>query len=127
MAAKSKEVNTLPLTMISVKDLEYNTGQIKGLPSNPRLSKDYRYTQMKKSIEESPEMLYLREVLVYPHGDKFVAIGGNLRLRACKDLGFEEIPCKILPKDTPSEKLREYSQKDNVSFGENDVDRMLHE
>lgn len=120
-------MKTIPLTLLDVSRIQYNTGQIKGLPKNPRFFRDNRYRLMKKSIEESPEMLYLREIIVYPVDDSFVAIGGNLRLRACKELGFKEVPCKILPVETPTKKLREYASKDNVSFGENDVESMRQE
>ena len=52
---------------------------------------------------------------------------GNLRLRACKELGYKELSCKILAPDTPVKKLREYATKDNVNFGENDLDVMENE
>ena len=82
---------------------------------------------MVKSIQDSPEMLELRELIVYPHGERYVVVCGNLRLRACKELGLTEVPCKVLPLDTPAKKLREYASKDNVSFGENDKDIMRNE
>lgn len=112
---------------LTVAQLEYNRGQIDGLPKNPRFFRDRRFEAMKKSIKESPEMLELRELIVMPHGEKYVVVCGNLRLRACKELGMKELPCKILPLDTPAVKLREYATKDNVSFGENDTDILLNE
>ena len=72
-------------------------------------------------------MLELRELIVFPLGNKFVVICGNLRLRACKELDYQELPCKILDSSTPVEKLREYATKDNVNFGENDLDILNHE
>lgn len=112
---------------ISVSLLDYNKGQIVGLPKNPRFFRDNRYDAMVKSIQDSPEMLELRELIVYPHGERYVVVCGNLRLRACKELGMTEVPCKVLPVDTPTKKLREYASKDNVSFGENDKDIMRNE
>lgn len=112
---------------ISVSLLDYNKGQIEGLPKNPRFFRDNRYDAMVKSIQDSPEMLELRELIVYPHGERYVVVCGNLRLRACKELGMTEVPCKVLPVDTPTKKLREYASKDNVSFGENDKDIMRNE
>lgn len=115
-------------TNLPISLLEYNKGQLQGLPKNPRFFRDYRYEAMKRSIEESPEMLKLRELIVYPFMEnQYVVVCGNLRLRACKELGYNEIPCKILPTDTPAKKLREYAAKDNVSFGENDIDIMMHD
>lgn len=105
---------------IKIADLEVNRGQIDGLPKNPRTIKDARFEALKKSIEDAPEMLALRELLVYPHNGKFVVIGGNMRLKACKELGYKELPCKVIDENTPVEKLREYTIKDNIGFGADD-------
>lgn len=113
---------------LPVKSLDYNKGQLEGLPKNPRFFRDYRYDAMKKSISDSPEMLELRELIVYPYSDgRYVIVCGNLRYRACRELGYEELPCKVLPESTPISKLREYATKDNVSFGENDMDVMMND
>lgn len=116
------EVKQIPLSK-----LEVNNGQIDGLPKNPRFIKDHKFQKLKKSLEDSPEMLHLRELIVFPHGDKFVIIGGNMRYRAAKELKFKELPCKILSKDTPIEKLKEYTIKDNNAFGEYDWDDVANE
>ena len=114
--------------MIAIKDLQTNDGQIEGLPKNPRQIRDQRFDLLKKSIQDAPEMLKLRELLVFPiEGGKYVIIGGNMRYRACKDLGYTELPCKILDTDTPAEKLREYAIKDNESFGQYDWDILANE
>lgn len=115
------------ITILETSLLDYNKGQLKGLPKNPRFFRDYRYEAMKKSIEESPEMLQLRELIVFPYLDRYIVVCGNLRLRACKELGYTQVPCKILAADTPVKKLREYATKDNVNFGENDLDIMCNE
>ena len=116
------------ITIISISLLDFNKGQLKGLPKNPRFFRDYRFEAMKKSIKESPEMLELRELIVFPYPDgRYIVVCGNLRLRACKELGYTELPCKILDSGTDVKKLREYATKDNVNFGENDLDVMLNE
>jgi DNA modification methylase len=112
---------------IALTKLETNKGQIEGLPKNPRLIKDAKFEKLKKSIEDNPEMLVMREVLVYPQGSKFVIIGGNMRFQACKDLGFTEVPCKVLDKDTTAEQLRAITIKDNVGFGEHDWELLANE
>jgi hypothetical protein len=112
---------------IKISKLEVNKGQVEGLPKNPRFIRDERYKALVKSIEDAPEMLKLRELLVVEHGNKFVVIGGNMRLRACKELGMETVPCKVLPADTPVAKLREYAIKDNNGFGEDDWDVLANE
>lgn len=118
---------------LKLSELEYNEGQFYGLPKNPRWIRDARFEALKKSIEDAPEMLELRELLIYPlsdlegHEDKFIVIGGNMRLRACRELGYTEVPCKVLPLETPVKKLREYAIKDNEAFGQNDFDVLANE
>lgn len=117
------EITTIPISL-----LDFNKGQLTGLPKNPRFFRDYRYEAMKKSIQESPEMLDLREIIVYPYQEgRYLVVCGNLRLRASKELGYPELPCKVLAPDTDVKKLREYATKDNVNFGENDLDVMANE
>lgn len=112
---------------IKLSLLENNSGQIEGLPQNPRFIKDERFNALVKSLKDDPEMLELREILVFPFGKKFVIIGGNMRFRAAVELGFKELPCKVLSPDTPVEKLRAYTIKDNVAFGQTDFDILANE
>jgi ParB-like chromosome segregation protein Spo0J len=121
------KVELLKSQNIELSKLETNKGQIEGLPKNPRLIKDAKFEKLKKSIEDNPEMLGMREVLVYPHGSKYVIIGGNMRFQACKELQFVTVPCKILDKDTTAEQLRAITIKDNVGFGEHDWDLLANE
>lgn len=122
------EVKNIPLSL-----LEVNEGQMYGLARNPRWIRDARYEALKKSIEDAPEMLALRELLVYPlddlegHKGKYIIIGGNQRYRACLELGYQELPCKVIPLETPVKKLREYVIKDNEGFGQNDWDILANE
>ena len=114
--------------IISVALLDFNKGQLAGLPKNPRFFRDYRYEAMKKSISDCPEMLELRELIVFPYSDgRYIVVCGNLRLRACKELGYTELPCKVLEPEILVSKLREYSAKDNINFGENDLDILQNE
>lgn len=54
--------------MLPMSQLETNSGQIEGLPKNPRLIKGDKFKKLKQSIVDNPEMLSLRELLVYPIG-----------------------------------------------------------
>lgn len=112
---------------IKITQLETNNGQIDGLPKNPRIIKDNRFKALVKSIEDAPEMLDYRTLLVVPHEKKYVIIAGNMRFRACKELGYKELPCYVLPEETPAEKLREYAIKDNIGFGADDWDILMNE
>lgn len=118
----------IPVQQIKLTDLHLNKGQIKDVPKNPRFIKDARYEALKKSIEDDPEMLELRELVAYDNGGgELVVIMGNMRFRAMKELGYKEAPVKILPTDTAAKKLRAYIQKDNIAFGSNDWDAMANE
>lgn len=112
---------------IQITKLINNNGQIEGLPKNPRIIKDYRFEKLKKSIQDDPEMLALRECIVIPYNKKYIVICGNMRLKACIDLDYKEVPCKILDIDTPAEKLRAYTIKDNVGFGDDDHELLANE
>jgi len=112
---------------IDVSKLCLNTGQIPDVPKNPRFIKDERFAKIKQSLIDDPEMMNLRELIVFPFENKFVVIGGNMRLRAGKELGYKEMPCKVLSADTPPEKLRAYVIKDNVAYGNNDFDLLANE
>ncbi len=118
----------IPVQQIRLTDLHLNKGQIKDVPKNPRFIKDARYEALKKSIQDDPEMLELRELVAYDNGGgELVVIMGNMRFRAMKELGYKEAPVKILPTDTAAKKLRAYIQKDNIAFGSNDWDAMANE
>lgn len=109
----------LPLSL-----LENNNGQIEGVPYNPRRIDTIKFAKLKASIEEHPRLLSLRELLVYKNGPKYVVIGGNMRLRALRELGYKETVCKIIPEDTPKEDLPAYIIKDNDNFGEWDAEAL---
>lgn len=110
-----------------LKDITPNKGQIPGVPKNPRVIRDQKFRLLKKSIEEDPEMLGLREILLYPYQGKNIIIGGNMRYQALKDLGYTSAIVKILPADFTPEKLRAIVIKDNSGFGEWDWDALADE
>ena len=112
---------------IKIGELVPNEGQIEGLPANPRTISDTQFEQLKKSLQETPEMLSYRELLVYPYGSQYVIIAGNMRYRAAVELGMDELPCKIIPTTTSIRKLREYAAKDNIEYGSWDVDILANE
>ena len=105
---------------IPIEQLAENVGQIPDVPANPRRITDEAFELLKKSIDESPEMREIDEVKVFQYEGKFVAIGGNHRLRAYKELGWKKVLCKVIPADTPANKLREYIMKENMQYATND-------
>lgn len=112
--------------ILPIAQLEPNKGQIEGVPSNPRSIDVAKFKKLKASIQENPEMLSLREVLVYQHGAKYVLIGGNMRYRALKELGYKEAICKVIPQGTTAEQLRAVAIKDNNNFGDWDFEALAN-
>jgi len=113
--------------MIPIGKIDTNHGQIEGLPKNPRVLRDEQFQKLKKSLVDNPEMLTLRELLVYEHEGKYVVIGGNMRLRVLQDLGEKFVPCKIIPATATVDQLKAYTIKDNVSGGEWNWDDIANE
>jgi ParB-like chromosome segregation protein Spo0J len=72
-----------------------NIKNIKPNPNNPRIIKDEKFKKLVKSIDEFPDMLNKRPLVCFTDTDgKFVVLGGNMRLKACKELKLKEIPKK---------------------------------
>lgn len=117
---KSK-IQLIQSQSIALSLLDTNDGQIAGVPANPRTIDPVDFANLKKSIEDNPEMLGMRELLVYPVGGRYVVIGGNMRLKAMRELGFADAPCKVLPESTDTATLRAVLIKDNVQKGEWDA------
>jgi hypothetical protein len=92
-------------------------------PSNPRIIKDDKFKKLVKSIQEFPQMLELRPIVVDAN---MVVLGGNMRLKACKAAGLKEVPIIVADKLTP-EQQAEFIIKDNVGFGEWDWDILANE
>ena len=109
---------------IKIYLLVSNTGQIPGLPKNPRLIKDEKYLKLIQSLKDDPEMLELRELIVFPFEGKYVVIAGNMRLKAMSELKYTDAPCKVLDAGTPVEKLKAYTIKDNIGYGDHAWDEL---
>ena len=114
-------------TKFKLSRLAMNTGQVPGLPKTPRQWTATDVDRLARSIQETPELLDARPLIVVEHGNKFVVLGGNLRLAALKKLGWDEAPCYLLPADAPVDKLKEIVIKDNGSFGQWDYDLLANE
>jgi len=95
-------------------------------PANPRLIKDERFKKLVKSISEFPKMMELRPIIVDADG---MILGGNMRFKALKELGYKDIPdawVKRASELTDEEKQR-FIIEDNVPFGEWDWDTLANE
>jgi len=96
---------------------------IKPNPNNPRLIKDDKFKKLVKSIQEFPEMLNLRPIVI--NADNIV-LGGNMRLKACKEAGLKQVPV-ILAEDLTEEQQKQFIIKDNVGFGEWDWEALANQ
>ena len=97
--------------------------KVKGNPSNPRIIKNDKFKKLVKSIQEFPEMLKLRPIVV---DEDMVVLGGNMRLKASKDAGLKEVWIDIAEGLTEEQK-KEFIVKDNVGFGEWEWDILANE
>ena len=98
-------------------------GEVKPNPTNPRVIKDDKFKKLVKSIQEFPQMLQLRPIVV---NDEMIVLGGNMRLRACKEARLKEVPI-IKASDLTEQQQKEFIIKDNVGFGEWDWDALANE
>jgi len=67
-------------------------------------------------------MLNIRPIVVNHHN---IVLGGNMRLKACKEAGLKEVP--IIKTKFTAKKQREFTIKDNSNFGEWDWDMLANE
>jgi hypothetical protein len=106
--------------MAGTKNLvEYrNIAEIKPNPKNPRIIKDDKFAKLVKSITDFPQMLEKRPLVCFTDTDgKLVVLGGNMRLKAAKEIGLKELPV-IIADDWTEEQKAQFLIKDNVGFGE---------
>lgn len=101
--------------------------QVKGNPKNPRVLVDYKYKKLLKSIQDFPDMLNKRPLIVFTDkDDKYVVLGGNMRLKALKELKYKEVPVIIADEWTEEQKA-EFLIKDNLNYGDWDWDSLANE
>ena len=104
------------ITTVKLSDIKSN-------PNNPRLIKDDKFRKLVESIKSFPKMLEIRPIVV---NNDMVVLGGNMRLKACKEAGLKQVPI-IRADDLTEEQQREFIIKDNVGFGEWDWDMIANE
>jgi ParB-like chromosome segregation protein Spo0J len=97
--------------------------EIKSNPNNPRIIKDHKFKQLVKSIQDFPQMLELRPIVI---DENNMVLGGNMRLKACLEAGLTDVPVIHANNLTEAQK-KEFIIKDNISFGEHDWDALANE
>ncbi|QDP48835.1 MAG: putative modification methylase [Prokaryotic dsDNA virus sp.] len=97
--------------------------KIKPNKNNPRFINNSKFKRLVKSIEEFPQMLEKRPIIV---DENFIVLGGNMRLKACKKAGLKEIWIEQVIGWSENQK-KEFIIKDNSSFGEWDWDILANQ
>lgn len=93
---------------------EVKISEVKLNPNNPRIVNDDKFEKLVKSIQDFPEMLRIRPIVV---NNDMITLGGNMRLKAAKKAGLKKIP--IIKADNLSEEQqKEFIIKDNIGYGE---------
>ena len=96
--------------------------KVKSNPNNPRLIKNDKFKKLVKSVQEFPEMLELRPIVV---DENMIVLGGNMRLKACQEAGLKEVWIEVA--NLTEQQKKEFTIKDNVGFGEWEWDMLANE
>lgn len=105
---------------LKISEVKYN-------PTNPRVIKDDKFDKLVKSINDFPDMLNKRPLIVFKDVDnKYTVLGGNMRLKALKHLNYDNVPV-IIADDWTEEQKAEFLIKDNLGYGEWDWDQLRSE
>lgn len=113
-----KEFYSINTSIIPLSLIDENEGQIDGVPANPRFITDEKFEDLKKSITDDTEYMNYHPLEVYPLNGRYISLGGNMRTKALRDLGFDSAPCVVFKVDTPVEILKGRILKGNYGYGE---------
>jgi DNA modification methylase len=106
-----------------MKTQKVKISEVKMNPNNPRLIKDDKFAKLVRSIKEFPKMLEIRPIVV---NADMIVLGGNMRLKACKEAGLKEVTI-IFADDLTEDEQKQFIIKDNVGFGEWDWEQLANE
>ena len=96
--------------------------KVKLNPDNPRRISERDMDRLVKSLQEFPDMMKLREIVV---DETMTVIGGNMRVLALRKMGIQEAIAKIV-KGLTADQKREFIIKDNSAFGQYDMDALAN-
>lgn len=108
--------------MVKIEIKTIKLSEIKLNPDNPRSISKKDMGLLVKSLQDFPEMLKLREIVV---DESLICLGGNMRTLALRKAGVKEATAKVVTGLTPEQK-REFVIKDNSSFGSWDMDSLAN-
>lgn len=96
--------------------------ELKETEHNPRQITGEDFEKLKKSLQEDPEFLEAREVVV---DENFTILGGHQRIKALRAMGVKEIEVKQVT-GWSEEKKRRFVIKDNLQSGDWDIDELAN-
>ena len=102
---------------IPIEKIELNTGQIEGLPANPRQWTRDDIDRIAASLKRHPNCSRCAPASSIPHEGKYVLLAGNLRFCGARQNEMKDVPCCVVPRDTSIAKMKEIVLKDNGSGG----------
>jgi len=108
--------------MVKVEIKKVKLDKIHLNPDNPRTITKQAMERLVKSLQDFPEMMELREIVV---DETLTVLGGNMRTLALRQAGEKEVLAKICTGLTPEQK-REFVIKDNAAFGAWDMDALAN-
>ena len=91
-------------------------------PNNPRRIGTKEMERLVKSLQDFPDMLSIREIVV---DETMTVLGGNMRLQALKKAGAKDCIAKIVSGLSTAQK-REFVIKDNGSMGDWNMDELAN-
>lgn len=116
---------------LQLSALELNAGQLGWMPRNPREWTKDDVARTARSIEEDPDFLEERPLLVVPSDvdGKFVVFGGNLRSEGARKNRMKAVPCVVHYPESEEDRqtVIRRALKDNGSMGRFDYDILANE
>ena len=100
--------------------LKIPTSSVVPWDKNPRGIKTKDFERLKKQILK---LGVYKPLVCYRENGKFVVLGGNMRIRALKDLGLKEVEVSVVEPKTEAQKI-EFALSDNDRAGYYDEDQL---
>jgi len=94
--------------------------QVKTWEENPRNIKTEDFERLKKQIKE---LGVYKPMIACPKNGGYTVLGGNMRLRALKELGIKEVDISIVHPKSKAEKIK-YALSDNDRAGEYEEEKL---
>jgi hypothetical protein len=94
--------------------------QIEPWDKNPRGITKADFERLKRQIQK---LGVYKPLVCYDEGGKYVVLGGNMRIRALKELGHTEVDISLVAPKTDAERI-EYALSDNDRAGFYEEDKL---